>query len=235
VREIDTVILAAGKGSRMKDYTYTIPKCLVPINGKPIIDYILQNLLELGIKRVIFVVGYKKDKLISYIKENYGDKFELEFVINDNIDRENGYSLYCARDCVKTDKFLLLMSDHIVDGEIYNGIRDVAWKGDIILATSEYLYYNDMDDVTRVLLDDDRILHIGKKISEYNAYDTGVFVMSKKVFDVASDLEKQKYKFGVSDIVNECIKRKMAVFAYDISNYFWADIDTPQDIGIFSE
>ncbi|MBN2127609.1 MAG: nucleotidyltransferase family protein, partial [Candidatus Diapherotrites archaeon] len=76
---MNAVILAAGKGTRLKPLTDFVPKCMVELKGKPLIEWILTELKKAGIKKAVLVVGYKKEK----IKEFIGEKFkgiEIEYV-----------------------------------------------------------------------------------------------------------------------------------------------------------
>ncbi|MFW9972297.1 MAG: NDP-sugar synthase, partial [Candidatus Odinarchaeota archaeon] len=62
------VILCAGLGKRLKPYTETIQKSMLPIHNKPLLEYILNGLIRAGFKDFILVVGYKKEQIISYFK-----------------------------------------------------------------------------------------------------------------------------------------------------------------------
>ncbi len=232
MRNLDTIILAAGNGSRMGNITEYIPKPLIPLNGIPIIDYIVSELLHLNIAHFIFVVGYQKDKIITYLKDNYSQEVDLSFVVNNQIEKENGYSLFQARNSVRTNNFLVLMADHVVDPRIYSEIYDIAGTGDIILATDGITSLNDPEEATKVLLEGEEIVAIGKKLEIYSAFDTGVFAMSKTVFPIVEKLCESQLKVGISDLVTQCIKQNMHVLSCDVSGYFWMDLDTQQDIDL---
>ncbi len=65
------VIPLAGKGTRLRPHTYTTPKPLVHVGGRPVMSYILDDLRELGVKEVIFIVGYMRDHIERYIADEY--------------------------------------------------------------------------------------------------------------------------------------------------------------------
>jgi len=230
---MEILILAAGNGSRMGDFTVDIPKTLIPINGIPIIDYILKNLLFLDVQRIIFVVGYQKDKLVSYISDNYLEEVQCDFVTNDIISRENGYSLSCAEDFVTQDNFLVIMADHIVDTEIYRQVWEKMDHGDIILATNTLSNLNDPEEATKVLLNGEQIIKIGKKLRRYSTYDIGVFGMSKSIFPILEILCQNQHVVRLSDLVRKCIRKKLKVLSCDVSGNFWMDIDNKEDIILF--
>jgi len=230
---MDVIILAAGNGSRMGDLTRNLPKPLVPINSVPIIDYVLKKLLFFDINRFIFVVGHQKNRLIRYLKENYSNEVELAFAFNNQVNRENGYSLLCAQHLISEDYFLVVMADHLVDTEIYEKVSEMTNKGEIILATDELPRLADPEEATKVLVEGNRILNIGKEIKEYSTYDTGVFLMSKVVFPVLEELTQIQNVVSISNLVNRCIRKGIQVSSCDVTGHFWIDLDTNQDIELF--
>jgi choline kinase len=102
------LVLAAGAGRRLRPYTDTLPKALVPIDpgsdpGTTVLDLTLANYAEVGITDVAIVVGYAADQVEARVKgfeERYGVRLEL--VHNDKAETwNNAYSLWCARDLLK--------------------------------------------------------------------------------------------------------------------------------------
>jgi glucose-1-phosphate thymidylyltransferase len=65
------IIPVAGAGTKLRPHTYTQPKALIPLAGKTILSYIIDQLVEAGIKEFILVVGYLGDKIMDYVKANY--------------------------------------------------------------------------------------------------------------------------------------------------------------------
>ncbi|WP_040328488.1 CTP--phosphocholine cytidylyltransferase [Clostridium ihumii] len=104
---MNAIILAAGRGTRMGDVTDTVPKPLVRVNGKPIIETQIQCLHEKGIKNIIVIVGYLKEKFY-YLKE----KYEVEFVENDRFGEFNNiYSMYLAKN--------YLEDSYVLEGDVF--------------------------------------------------------------------------------------------------------------------
>ncbi|MEM2963602.1 MAG: sugar phosphate nucleotidyltransferase [Candidatus Anstonellales archaeon] len=76
----EAVVLAAGEGKRLRPLTYTRPKCMINLAGKPILRHVIENLKEVGVKRVVIVIGYKKERILEYFEKiNLGIK--IEFVV----------------------------------------------------------------------------------------------------------------------------------------------------------
>ena len=89
-------------------------------------------------------------------------------------------------------------------------------------------YVFDIDDATKVLVDGDRILQIGKELEDYNGVDMGIFLCSPSIFEVLKrNIEKGRYSLteAIRELANE---GKMRAFRVDDEEYFWIDVDTPR-------
>ena len=96
---MQAIILAAGMGRRLGEYTRDNTKCMLPVNGVRLIDRVLGQLSQLGLSRVVIVVGYKGQNLIDYIGHRYDDRLKIEYVNNPVYDKTNNiYSLSLAKD-----------------------------------------------------------------------------------------------------------------------------------------
>jgi histidinol-phosphate/aromatic aminotransferase/cobyric acid decarboxylase-like protein/choline kinase len=138
------LILAAGMGSRLGKYTENNTKCMVEVGGVPLIGRALDILKGCGISKVVIVVGYEADNLMSYVNGVKG--IEPEFIFNKDYDRTNNiYSLYLARDALLRDDTILLESDVIFDSVIIE--RLVGSKGDLAVV-DKYAYWMDGTTVT---------------------------------------------------------------------------------------
>jgi choline kinase len=89
---MQAIILAAGMGKRLGEHTRNNTKCMVSVNGVRLIDRMLTQLAARELSRVVIVVGYKKDELISHIGDRYDDRIKIEYVHNDIYDKTNGRS-----------------------------------------------------------------------------------------------------------------------------------------------
>ncbi|MUV89462.1 NTP transferase domain-containing protein [Halapricum sp. CBA1109] len=108
------VIPAAGQGTRLYPQTYTKPKPLVRIAGKPILGHILDNLVESRIDDVVVVVGVMREMVVDYVTGAYGDRFDLTFVDQEQTEGL-GHSVYQARSAVDGDSVCILLGDMLFD------------------------------------------------------------------------------------------------------------------------
>ena len=111
------VIPVAGIGSRLRPHTHTQPKALVPVAGKPILAHIVDNLIEIGFKDFIFVIGYLGDKIESFIKEKYPD-INATIIVQEP--REGiGHAVWLAKDKIDAkDELLIVLGDTIFDVDL---------------------------------------------------------------------------------------------------------------------
>jgi choline kinase len=140
------LVLAAGHGQRLRPYTDSLPKTLLPVDGElTILDIILANLAKSGITDVALVIGYAAETVVarrSDLEARHG--LHLDLIHNDRLDRNNAYSLWLARD-VYADGALLINGDTVHPVEVEQTIL-AAETGDkgLVIAL----------DVTKTLTDE---------------------------------------------------------------------------------
>src|SRR5450759_4201775 len=106
------VIPAAGAGKRLFPHTFTKPKPMVYIAGKPIIGHILDRMIDVEPEEVILVVGYKKEQIISYIDQHYSNIFKITYV-NQDEQLGLGHSIYTAREAIGESEIMIAHGDMI--------------------------------------------------------------------------------------------------------------------------
>lgn len=126
------LILAAGRGSRMKDLTTSKPKCLVELHQKPLLRYQIESLRSAGVREIGIVVGYASEKLAPYVRE-----FDLKVFENGQwADSNMVYSLCCARDwLLDFDELIVSYSDIFYSVEAVNILLSAQSKMGILYDT----------------------------------------------------------------------------------------------------
>jgi glucose-1-phosphate thymidylyltransferase len=111
------IIPVAGAGMRLRPHTYTQPKPLMPVAGKPIICFIIDKLVEVGLHDFVFVIGYLGEKIKDFIEERYPD-LNTEFVYQEH--REgSGHAIWTARDTIKDEnEIFIAFGDTIFDVDL---------------------------------------------------------------------------------------------------------------------
>lgn len=230
------IIIAAGQGSRLnKHHNNEFPKSLTQLGDQAIIEIIIKNLREAGIKEIGIVCGFKKEKLQSYLGDGTRHGIPIFYIFNKKWQQPNGISVWCAKDYIAPfEPFLLLMSDHVFDKKIAERmIKAPMCEGQLLLAIdTNWQDVFDINDATKVYYKENGvrkpIIAIGKDLKEFNAIDCGMFKCDHSLF---SALEKsfEKGNYTLSDGCREMIAQN-AFFGIDIEGAFWIDIDTPASL-----
>ena len=240
------IILAAGEGSRMGKLTQNIPKPLVMVNGKSIIERQLSILKQNKILDVIIVTGSHNEKF----------NFKNVVYVNDLDHKKHDTlgSLITARDYMN-DEIIITYADQIFDEKIMESV--INFKGDIGIAVDldwEKNYVNrdqhPKSEAENILINGNEILEIRKNISECKENEKigecpGLVKFSRKAskvfLDKYSELEiSHQGKFHnapslekalISDMIQELIDSEINVEPIYVSGK-WCEIDTPQDLEI---
>lgn len=186
---MQAVILAAGMGKRLGEYTRDNTKCMVRVNGVRLIDRVLTQLSRLKLDRVIIVVGYKGEALKACIGHRYDDKLHIEFVNNPIYDKTNNiYSLSLVKDCLCEDDTLLLESDLIFEDSLLRQILANPYPNLALVAKWETWM-----DGTVVRLDQDRniINFISKKA--FNYADADLYYKTVNIYKFSKEFSRHKY------------------------------------------
>lgn len=125
-------------GRRLGELTHNNTKCMVKVNGVPLIDRVLGQLSKLQLSRVIIVVGYEERKLIDYIGNRFNDVLKIEYVHNPIYDKTNNiYSLALAKQQLQEDDTLLLESDLIFEDSLLDLIINDPYPSLALVAKYE--------------------------------------------------------------------------------------------------
>lgn len=222
------LIIAAGRGSRLS--TESKPKPLIPLLGIPLIERIIRSAHEAGIDDFYVVTGYEAETIQTFLG-NLAQNININIttIFNDQwANTENGVSVLKANDYLK-EPFLLLMSDHLFDPAIVRellaqplGNNEINLGVDTNITSS----FIDLEDVTRVKTESGKIQNIGKELTDYNGFDTGIFKCSPAIFDALQNSIKENDDTTLSGGVRILTSENRAN-AFEIDNYFWIDVDDP--------
>ena len=243
---MQAIILAAGMGRRLGDYTKDNTKCMVPVNGVKLIDRLLGQLAKQQLKRVIIVVGYKGKELREYIVSQYGQQLtancQLQFAENPVYDKTNNiYSLAIVKDKLQEDDTLLIESDLIFSERIIPMIVDNPYPNLALVAK-----YETWMDGTMVRLDDEQniVNFISKDAFDYNDVDS--YYKTVNIYKLSRQFSQQKYvpfldaytKAVGNNEYYENVLRIISLLnnhdmkALPIGQEKWYEIDDKQDLDI---
>ena len=221
------LILAAGKGTRLRKASHGLPKPLVHFRGKPILEHIILGAHQAGINRFVIVVGYGSELIRRWFNNRFRDKVSVSWVENPDYEKQNGISALKAKGKLH-EKFLLLMSDHVFEPHTARVLMEQPLApGEVILAVDPNIdRVFDLDDATKVRRVGEHIVDIGKDIAHYDALDTGMFLCNPALFDRLQSVVKDG-NCSLSDGMRQ-LAQDRCLRAMDIGEAAWQDLDTPE-------
>ena len=238
---MQALILAAGMGKRLGEYTKNNTKCMVPVNGTPLIDRVLKQLSMLSLNRVVIVVGYEGEKLMDYIG-NEKDGLKIEYVNNPVYDKTNNiYSLALAKEKLMEDDTLLIESDLIFDDGMFKLLLDNPNPNLALVAK-----YESWMDGTMVCIDKDcNIVNFVPK-DAFRYEDAEQYYKTVNIYKFSKAFSQTKYvpfldAYSKAVGNNEYYENVLRIISFlnshdlkalPITNEKWYEIDDKQDLDI---
>jgi len=216
----------AGTGSRLRGSADTIAKPLIPIAGRPLISYAIDSFDRAGVTTLHAVVGPNGDELAAAVAPLLPPHMRFNPIANPNWQKQNGISLLTAAGKVNAP-FFLAMGDHLFESSILGELMAHADLDRLNLAIDRKIdSIFDLDDAMKVRIEGDLIVAIGKRLRDYNAIDTGIFLCPESVFDYLRRTIKDD-DCALADGVRLMAEEGEAL-AIDIGAAWWQDVDTPE-------
>ena len=225
------LILAAGRGSRLA--SSGVPKPRVHLLGVPLIERVILTAHRAGLNHFTVVTGYDGEKLRDFLDQLAVQRgFQIDTVANEQWKTEgNGRSVLAARD-VLAEPFMLLMADHLVEPRLLAGLQSEPLEaGSVRLAVDRKLHNPlvDVEDVTKVQTEDGVLQRIGKRISRYDAFDTGCFLCSPALFPALERAAAERGDTTLSGGI-QILAEEGKVQTHDIADAYWVDVDDARGI-----
>lgn len=232
------LVLAAGAGRRLRPYTDTLPKALVPVDGDTtILDLTLGNFAEIGLTEVAIIVGYRKEAVYDR-KAELEAKYGLKLTLIDNDKAEewnNAYSLWCGRDAIK-HTVILANGDTVHPVSVEKTL--LAARGDgkkIILALDTVK--NLADEEMKVIVDPEKgVQKITKLMDPATATGEyiGVTLIEGDAADQLADALKTTFErdpdLYYEDGYQELVNRGFKIDVEPIGDVKWVEIDNHDDL-----
>jgi len=227
------VILAAGRGTRLLPLTDNIPKCLLKVNDKPVVEYILDRLAEIKINEIIVVIGHFGDKIKKHIGDNYNG-IPVKYVSNPIYDQTNStYSLWLAKDIVGDD-FLVINADTLCNKNVLKYITESNYE--IALAIDDTLTGQLSEDAMKVTIVNGLIKDASKKIPAdkthgdaigiYRFKGKGVEVLYKELKRLVDEkILDQLFTFAVKALMVD-----FPVYPVSTRGLAWIEVDDHKDL-----
>ena len=225
---MDAVILAAGAGTRMNGSASAHQhKSLCDLMGMAVIERGIRAMRDCGIERVIVVTGHASDRLQERLGDGRAQGVQIKYVYSSDWERGNGASLYAARHSVRSERFVLAMSDHWYEPALMKRLVSAAksTEGSLLCVDREPEGLHDPDDATRVRLSaSSDVAEIGKSLEDFDAVDCGVFILTTDIFPAL----QRAFTDGDYSMTagTRYLMSGSGLGTVDVTGLLWEDIDT---------
>jgi len=227
VKVTKAVVLAAGKGTRMGDLTEALPKPMMEVKGRPVLESIVRGLVANGISEILIIVGYRREVITDYFGEgaDFGCRiFYVEQVVQDG----TGRVVELAEDFSDGDPFVLSYGDILVPQESYaalvmldgvEGKLSVKVDQDVRKGGAVFIENGNVTDVIEKPGE-------GQPTSPY--YNAGIYTFSAKIFDYTARLElSPRGEYELTDAIAAQVKDGLKIEAVVLAGD-WADVRDPE-------
>lgn len=228
---MEAVVLTAGEGTRMRPLTLTRPKTMLPVAGKPMVEYSVDALRNNGVSEIIMITGYRED----VVRSHFGDG--SEFGVNISYVKQDerlgtAHAIGQAAGMV-SDEFIVLNGDIITDphlvGDLISAYSDM--KPETLMVLREV---PDPSSFGAVRLEGDRVREIIEKpspdVDAGNLINTGIYVFSPAVFDYIEQTPlSRRGEYEITDTIMMQVRDDLPVRAI-VSEREWIDVGRPWEL-----
>lgn len=226
---MDGLILAAGKGTRLRAFGDSKP--LTTVAGKPLIEIAIRQLARAGAERIVVATGHEAERLEGHLPDfaaAAGVTVESARVVDWSL--PNGYSVMAGAARLEGE-FLLVMADHILSLDILQGLaacREHDTGVTLAIDRRTEAEAVDPDDATWVRTGrDNRIMQIGKGLTDYDAVDCGAFLATPELPRAIATAIANGRPGSLSDGM-QLLADTGRAHARDIGGAWWIDVDDPR-------
>jgi dTDP-glucose pyrophosphorylase len=230
VTRIDkAVILAAGRGTRMRELTAELPKPMIKVRGKPVLQYIVEGLRNAGVANLLVVVGYRADAVRDFLGN--GSRYDVPVqYATQTIQDGTGRVVDLARDFVGNRPFILAYGDILVDPANYERLVNVP---DDVEAMLTVTLGEDVSKGGAVFLNEEMQLVDLREKSKPGGptspwYNAGLYAFRPSIFDFTAKLKPSpRGEYELTDAIRELGQCGKKVKALELTGE-WADVRDPE-------
>ena len=229
--KLKAIILSAGEGSRMRPLTLTKPKTMLPVAGKPIIQYNIESLRDNGITDILLIVRYKEEMVRNYFGD--GSDFGVNIFYKTQKDFLGTANAISYGEDFIDDSIIVLNGDIILDDEI---IHEIIKKYNY-LTPDTLMLLTEVEDPSAfgvVEIENGNIKSIVEKPKREeapsNLVNAGIYIFNKDIFDKIRKTEiSERGEYEITDSVSLQIKDNKTVIGHKTSKD-WIDVGRPWEL-----
>jgi dTDP-glucose pyrophosphorylase len=217
------VLLAAGRGTRMRELTAQLPKPMLPVRGKPVLQHIIDGLRNAGVEDFLVVVGWHAD----VVRAHFGDSVTY---VTQIVQDGTGRVVDLARDFVCNGPFVLSYGDILVDPVNYLRLVDLADEVEAIISVKRN---EDVSQGGAVFVNDDfELIDLREKPAPGEPtspwYNAGIYAFRPSIFEFTARLERSpRGEYELTDAIRALAHAGKKVQALELTGD-WADVRDPE-------
>ena len=229
IRINKAVILAAGRGTRMRELTSDLPKPMIEVRGKPVLQHIVEGLQQAGIRECLLVVGYRADAVQNFFGNGSGYNVGIQYATQ-KVQDGTGRVVDLGRDFVGNSPFILSYGDILVDPANYKPVANLPGNIEAIVTVTRG---EDVSKGGAVFLNDRmELLDLREKSEPGEAtspwYNAGLYAFRPSIFEFTAKLKPSpRGEFELTDAIRELAKSGKKVKALELTGD-WADVRDPE-------
>jgi len=223
------VVLAAGRGTRMRELTNELPKPMIAVRGKPILQHIIEGLRGAGVQRVLLVVGYRADVVRQALGNGSAFGVAIEYVTQE-VQDGTGKVVELAQEFVGQDPFLLIYGDIIVEPSNYQRLVRLEPDVEAIVSVKQN---EDVSKGGAVFLNQRfELIDLREKPRPDEPtspwYNAGLYSFRPSIFDFTARLERSpRGEYELTDAIRALAQSGKRVCALELSGD-WFDVRDPE-------
>ena len=221
MKKIDVaVIMAGGKGSRLRSITNDeIPKPMVPVDGKPLLEYQVEALKEYGIKKIVMIVGHLGEKIMEHFKDGKDFGVDIDYIVEKESLGTAG-AFYYLKDKTEAKDFLLVFGDVFFDID-FDRMEDFHFKNAALTTLLAHPNGHPYDSDLIQTDDNGKVIGFDSKnnVRDYwydNMVNAGMYVINRELLELVEEPVKIDFE---KDILANQVKNGANIYAYHSPEY----------------
>ena len=221
MKKIDVaVIMAGGKGSRLRSITNDeIPKPMVPVDGKPLLEYQVEALKEYGIKKIVMIVGHLGEKIMDHFKDGKDFGVDIDYIVEKEPLGTAG-AFYYLKDKTDAKDFLLIFGDVFFDID-FDRMEDFHFKNAALTTLLAHPNGHPYDSDLIQTDDNGKVIGFDSKnnVRDYwydNMVNAGMYVINRELLELVGEPVKIDFE---KDILANQVKNGANIYAYHSPEY----------------
>lgn len=221
MKKIDVaVIMAGGKGSRLRSITNDeIPKPMVPVDGKPLLEYQVEALKEYGIKKIVMIVGHLGEKIMDHFKDGKDFGVDIDYIVEKEPLGTAG-AFYYLKDKTDAKDFLLIFGDVFFDID-FDRMEDFHFKNDALTTLLAHPNGHPYDSDLIQTDDNGKVIGFDSKnnVRDYwydNMVNAGMYIINRELLELVGEPVKIDFE---KDILANQVKNGANIYAYHSPEY----------------